>query len=60
MTGWTKTVLSEGNGVDKPSQGDKVFINYTGWLRDPSNSGDYEKGTECVKFSCFFCSRVNC
>ncbi|KAL1996420.1 hypothetical protein VTN49DRAFT_185 [Thermomyces lanuginosus] len=46
MTGWTKTVLSEGNGVDKPSQGDKVFINYTGWLRDPSNSGDYEKGTE--------------
>jgi peptidylprolyl isomerase/FK506-binding protein 1 len=44
-SGWTKTVLKEGNGSDKPKTGDKVAIDYTGWLRDPSNS-DHEKGTE--------------
>lgn len=57
MTGWTKTVLSEGNGTDKPNAGDKVAINYTGWLRDPANSDDYEKGKECVYFSCRFARR---
>ncbi|KAL1988605.1 hypothetical protein VTN96DRAFT_9000 [Rasamsonia emersonii] len=44
--GWAKTTLKPGNGEDFPRVGDQVRIAYTGWLRDPSNSADYEKGRE--------------
>lgn len=42
---WQKTVLKEGNGADMPAVGSNVKIDYTGWLRNPSNP-DHEKGTE--------------
>lgn len=44
---WEKTVLSPGNGTDMPAVGANVKIDYTGWLRDPSNS-DHEKGKQYV------------
>ena len=34
--GVDKTVLREGNGSDRPQIGDKVTMEYTGWLYDPS------------------------
>ncbi|MCJ1403973.1 FK506-binding protein 2B, partial [Xylographa trunciseda] len=45
--GVTKRVLKEGNGVDKPKQGDEVTIEYTGNLYDQSKgeSNDY-RGTQ--------------
>lgn len=46
---WQKTVLSPGNGTDMPAVGANVKIDYTGWLRDPSNP-DHEKGKEYVYF----------
>ena len=46
---WQKTVLSPGNGTDMPAVGANVKIDYTGWLRDPSNP-DHEKGKEYVNF----------
>ncbi|EED18247.1 FKBP-type peptidyl-prolyl isomerase, putative [Talaromyces stipitatus ATCC 10500] len=42
---WQKTVLTPGNGTDMPAVGANVKIDYTGWLRDPSNP-DHEKGKE--------------
>ncbi|GAM35933.1 FKBP-type peptidyl-prolyl isomerase [Talaromyces pinophilus] len=42
---WRKTILSPGNGTDMPAVGANVKIDYTGWLRDPSNP-DHEKGKE--------------
>lgn len=37
-----KDVITSGNGVDKPQEGDEVTIKYTGWLYDasqPANRG---------------------
>ncbi|KAK2795619.1 hypothetical protein FQN51_000376, partial [Onygenales sp. PD_10] len=34
--GVIKRVLRGGNGVDKPSKGDEVVIDYTGCLHDPA------------------------
>ena len=34
--GVTKKVIKEGNGTDRPSNGDEVTIEYTGNLYDPS------------------------
>ena len=34
--GYTKKVLQQGNGVDKPKKGDTVTIQYTGNLYDES------------------------
>lgn len=39
--GVTKTIIKEGNGP-KPSAGQKVTMEYTGWLKDesrPENKG---------------------
>lgn len=40
--GVEKTLISEGNGTDKPKKGDTVTMEYTGWLYDtskPENKG---------------------
>ncbi|KAF2805809.1 peptidyl-prolyl cis-trans isomerase [Mytilinidion resinicola] len=34
--GVEKVILSAGNGVHFPSKGDKVTMEYTGWIYDPS------------------------
>ena len=33
---WTVTSAKPGNGVDKPSKGDSIIMEYTGWLLDDS------------------------
>lgn len=37
--GVTKTMISPGNGVDKPQKGDKITMEYTGNLYDPNAPG---------------------
>ena len=44
--GVTKQVIKQGNGTDKPKAGDKVSMEYTGWLSDPSKPNG--KGNQCV------------
>jgi FKBP-type peptidyl-prolyl cis-trans isomerase len=37
-----RTVIKDGNGKDQPKQGDKVTMEYTGWLYEsgkPENKG---------------------
>ncbi|KAF2489107.1 peptidyl-prolyl cis-trans isomerase [Lophium mytilinum] len=34
--GVEKVILSEGNGVNFPSKGDTVTMEYTGWIYDPT------------------------
>lgn len=34
--GVTKEVLKQGNGSDKPKNGDNVTMEYTGWVFDQS------------------------
>jgi len=34
--GVEKTLISPGNGADKPNKGDQVTMEYTGWLYEPS------------------------
>jgi FK506-binding protein 1 len=46
--GVTKTILQEGNGPI-PKVGDKVTIEYTGYLKDTSKPDN--KGTEYVHMS---------
>ncbi|KAF1982615.1 peptidyl-prolyl cis-trans isomerase [Aulographum hederae CBS 113979] len=41
--GVTKTVLEQGDGVNRPQKGDRVAIEYTGWLYQstaPDNKGN--------------------
>ena len=42
--GVEKEIITEGNGVDYPKKGDKVAMQYTGWLHDPSQ--DETKGNQ--------------
>ncbi|EEH40053.2 hypothetical protein PAAG_08870 [Paracoccidioides lutzii Pb01] len=44
--GVTKRVLKKGNGVDKPSKGDEVVINYKGCLYDPTAADRNYMGDE--------------
>lgn len=44
--GVEKTVLKEGNGVDKPSKGDEVTIEYTGNLYDEEQADNHYRGTQ--------------
>jgi len=49
MSSYEKTVLNQGNGVDKPEKGDTVTIAYVGHIYDPSkegNKGDKFDSTE--------------
>lgn len=43
--GVTKTIIKEGNGPS-PKNGDKVTMEYTGWLKDPSKEN--QKGKQYV------------
>ena len=54
--GVTKQLRKAGNGIDKPIKGDKVSIEYTGYLYDSSN--EFGFGTKYDSFSFFFCSNV--
>lgn len=47
--GVTKQIIKQGNGSDKPKVGDKVTMEYTGWLSDPSAANG--KGKQLVLFS---------
>ncbi|KAJ5175349.1 Peptidyl-prolyl cis-trans isomerase [Penicillium canariense] len=42
--GVEKTILSPGNGVDFPKQGDNVAMHYTGCLYDASAAANYYMG----------------
>ncbi|KAF2673447.1 peptidyl-prolyl cis-trans isomerase [Microthyrium microscopicum] len=44
--GVTKETLSAGNGVDKPKAGDKVSMDYTGWLHDPNAADNQYRGNQ--------------
>ena len=46
MSGLQKELIKNGNGVDKPHKGDKVTIEYTGWLHDPK--APQNRGKELV------------
>lgn len=46
--GVTKTILRNGNGVDRPIKGDEVIIDYRGCLYDPSRSTYYNMGKQYV------------
>ena len=35
---FSKELVKEGNGVDKPKKGDEVTMQYTGWLYDVNAS----------------------
>ena len=45
--GVTKKTISEGTGAT-PQSGQKVTIEYTGWLKDTSKPDN--KGAKCVDF----------
>ena len=45
-TKFTKEVLTPGNGVDRPKAGDKVSMQYTGWLYDANKADNFFKGDE--------------
>ncbi|KDB21557.1 hypothetical protein H109_06516, partial [Trichophyton interdigitale MR816] len=44
--GVTKTILRSGNGVDRPTKGDEVIIDYRGCLYDPSRSTYHNMGKQ--------------
>ncbi|KAL3441260.1 hypothetical protein BJX65DRAFT_314006 [Aspergillus insuetus] len=44
--GFTKTILSPGNGRDSPKKGDTVIIEYRGCLYDESRRDNYYMGTQ--------------
>ena len=46
--GVTKTVLKAGNGVDRPSKGDEVIIDYRGCLYDSSAVSNHYMGKQYV------------
>ncbi|EFE29563.1 FKBP-type peptidyl-prolyl isomerase, putative [Trichophyton benhamiae CBS 112371] len=48
--GVTKTILRSGNGVDRPTKGDEVIIDYRGCLYDPSRSTFHNMGKQYVNF----------
>lgn len=43
IMGVTKTVIKQGNGVDKPKSGDTITMEYTGWLHDSSAANNKGK-----------------
>ncbi|KAM5432471.1 putative peptidylprolyl isomerase [Microsporum canis] len=44
--GVTKTILRNGNGVDRPIKGDEVIIDYRGCLYDPSRATYHNMGKQ--------------
>ncbi|MCJ1366058.1 hypothetical protein MMC16_005183 [Acarospora aff. strigata] len=44
--GVTRTVLRNGNGVDRPQKGDEVTIEYTGCLYDEKEENNQFRGTK--------------
>lgn len=44
--GVTRKVLKEGNGADKPKEGDNVTIEYTGNLYDEAQASNDYRGQE--------------
>lgn len=46
--GVTKKVLKTGNGVDRPSKGDEVVMNYRGCLYDPGAATTNYMGRQYV------------
>jgi len=47
----SKTLLEAGNGSDTPKQGDKIAMQYTGWLYDPNAHANDFKGEQWVAFT---------
>ncbi len=43
-----KKVIKEGNKRDYPQKGDKVTIDYTGWLYDAAASDNQNRGNQQV------------
>lgn len=52
IMGVEKTVIREGNGVDRPRRGERVTMEYTGWLYDTSAPGN--KGSKSVDLRSIF------
>jgi len=52
--GVTKKIIKQGNGVDKPKQGDNVTMEYTGNLYDESKASNDYKGKQYVH-ACQLC-----
>lgn len=44
--GVDKKILKEGNGTDKPKDGDNVVMEYTGWLYDQKQASNDYKGKQ--------------
>jgi len=44
--GVERKILSQGNGTDKPKEGDEVTIEYTGSLYDPDKAGNNHRGKQ--------------
>jgi len=44
--GVDKKILKEGNGTDKPKNGDNVTMEYTGWLYDQKQASNDYKGKQ--------------
>lgn len=44
--GVEKKILKPGNGVDFPSKGDEVAMEYTGWLYNQAQASNSYKGTQ--------------
>jgi len=44
--GVTKELLQEGNGTDYPSKDQTIFMQYTGWLKDPNATDNELKGKQ--------------
>ncbi|KAI1913414.1 hypothetical protein LOZ53_003440 [Ophidiomyces ophidiicola] len=44
--GVTKKILKTGNGVDKPSKGDEIHMEYRGCLYDSTNPSGHFMGTK--------------
>ena len=41
-----KKLIRKGNEMDKPQKGDKVTVEYTGWLYDAGQAANQYRGEE--------------
>lgn len=53
-----KETIKQGNGTDKPQNGDTVTMEYTGWLFD--SSADKNRGKQSVSLSMSLTALLTC